>query len=164
MLLDKALALKPNDPDIHEQMGDTLVLLDKLEPAMASYRKAMALDPSRARLGLTIGELQMRRRDIKGALATYRAALEADPHLIGANYLIGKALDESGKASQAAHYYELAIEEEPTNPLPYRALGYYFKGIGKSVRAVAAFQGYLAHKPDADDKDVITEEIGFLKH
>jgi hypothetical protein len=28
---------------------------------------------------------------------------------------------------------------------------------------VGAFQTYLKKKPDADDKDVITEEIGFLK-
>jgi tetratricopeptide (TPR) repeat protein len=159
----KATELQPIFPDAWEQLGNVLVTMEDLRGAVSAYEKALQQDATRQRLGLTIGELQVRLKDYKAAIQTYTAALKNDPKLVGAYYLIGRAYDLSGKAGEAAKFYEKATVEDPTNPVPYKYLGYYYKGIGRGSRALVAFQTYIKRKPDADDKDVVQEEIGFLK-
>jgi tetratricopeptide (TPR) repeat protein len=159
----RATELQPIYPEAWEQLGNVLVMMEDLRGAVAAYQKALLQDTTRQRLGLTIGELQVRLKDYKGAIQSYSAALKNDPKLVGAYYLIGRAYDLSGKAGEAAKFYEKATVEDPTNPSPYKFLGYYYKGIGRGSRALVAFQTYLKRRPDADDKDVVQEEIGFLK-
>jgi tetratricopeptide (TPR) repeat protein len=68
-----------------------------------------------------------------------------------------------GKTKDAVTYYRQAIDKDPKGPLAYRALGYYYKAAGDSKRATESFNKYLELKPDADDKETVKEEIGFLK-
>jgi tetratricopeptide (TPR) repeat protein len=159
----KAIELQPTYPEAWELLGNTLVGMEDLRGAIVAYEKSKQQDPSRQRLALTIGDLQIRIKDYHGALASYLDALKNDPKLVGAYYLIGRAYDLQGKAGEAAKYYEKATIEDVQNPMPYKYLGYYYKALGRNSRALAAFQTYLKRKPDADDKDVILEEIGFLK-
>ena len=112
---------------------------------------------------LEIGQVQVRQKDYAEALKSYKAALAHNPPYVEAYYLMARALDESGKSKDAVKFYELAAKLDTQNAMPYRYLGYYFKSLGQGKKAVSAFQTYLAKKPDADDKDVITEELGFLK-
>ena len=76
---------------------------------------------------------------------------------------MARALDEWGKAKDAVKFYELATKLDPQNAMPYKYLGFHYKTINDRKKAIVAFQTYLKKKPDAEDKDVITEEIGFLK-
>jgi tetratricopeptide (TPR) repeat protein len=112
---------------------------------------------------LEIGQLEVRGKSYSEAVKTYQKALDAKPPLPEAYYLIARALDEEGKAKDAAKYYELATKADPDNPQPYKYLGYFYKGAGQAGKAKAAFQAYLKRKPDAEDKDVVAEEISFLK-
>ncbi len=159
----KAIELRPVFPDAWEQLGNTLVVLGEIRAAIGAYRKSVEQDPSRQRLALTIGDLQVRIKDYTGALATYLEAIKRDPKLVSAYYLVARAYDLAGKSSEAVKYYEKATVLDPQNAMPYKYLGYYYKGLGRNARAMSAFQAYLKRKPDADDKDVVQEEMGYLK-
>ncbi len=161
---DKSLALQPGSAESQQLRGQTLAAMSRLSLAIDAYQKALQLDPSRTPVLLEIGQLQVRQKAYSEAVKSYQKALDAKPPLAEAYYLIARALDEEGKAKDAAKYYELATKADSNNPLPYKYLGYYYKGAGQAAKAKAAFQAYLKKKPDADDKDVVAEEIGFLKH
>jgi tetratricopeptide (TPR) repeat protein len=161
--LMKATELQPIYPEAWEELGNTEVAMGDYRSGIAALQKSRAQDPTRQRLGLAIGDLQVRLKDYNGALASYSEALKNDPKLVGAYYLMGRAYDLAGKANEAAKYYEKATVEDPDNAMPYKYLGYYYKGVGRNRQALASFQTYLKRKPDADDKDVVQEEIGYLK-
>jgi predicted Zn finger-like uncharacterized protein len=161
---NKALALQPGSAESQQLRGQTLAAMSRIAPAIDAYQKALQLDASRTGVLLEIGQLQVREKAYSEAVKTYQKALDAKPSLPEAYYLTARALDEEGKAKDAAKYYELATRADPGNALPYKYLGYYYKGAGQAGKAKAAFEAYLKKKPDAEDKDVVAEEIGFLKH
>lgn len=161
---DRAAALQPGSAETQQLRGQVLAALDSLKPAIAAYQKALDLDPSRLALLLEIGQLQVRQKEYAAALKTYKRVLEANPPLVEAYYLTGRALDEAGKGRAAVTYYELATKTDPENAMPFKYLGYYYKSMGQSAKATALFEAYLKKRPDAEDKEVILEEIGFLKH
>jgi len=161
---DKSLALQPGSAESQQLRGQTLTAMSRITPAIDAYQKALQLDPSRTPVLLEIGQLQVREKAYSEAVKTYQEALDAKPSLPEAYYLIARALDEEGKAKEAAKYYELATKADPSNALPYKYLGYYYKGAGQAGKAKTAFEAYLKKKPEAEDKDVVEEEINFLKH
>jgi cellulose synthase operon protein C len=160
---DKSVTLQPSSAESQQLRGQTLAAMSRLSPAIDAYQKALQLDPSRTPVLLEVGQLQVRAKSYAEAVKTYQKALDAKPPLPEAYYLIARALDEEGKAKDAAKYYELATKADPNNPLPYKYLGYYYKGASQAAKAKAAFQAYLKKKPDAEDKEVVAEEISFLK-
>ncbi len=161
--LDKSAELDPSSADTQELRGEALSLSKAFPAAVEAYRKAMVLDPRRAALLLEIGQVQVREKSYADATKSYKAALDHDPPFVEANYLMARAFDEWGKTKDAVKYYELATKLEPQNAMPYRYLGFHFKATNQVKKALTAFQTYLKKKPDADDKEVIAEEIGFLK-
>jgi cellulose synthase operon protein C len=158
-----ALKFRPEFADAEQDMGNVQAQLGNDDQAMAAYAKAMTLDPTRARLAIPIGDLQAKNKKFKAAIESYKLALDKDATLVQAYFLIGRSFEEMGKTKDAVTYYRQAIDKDPKGPLAYRALGYYYKAAGDSKRATESFNKYLELKPDADDKETVKEEIGFLK-
>jgi hypothetical protein len=51
---------------------------------------------------------------------------------------LGQAFDERGERKKAAAQYTLAVQHDPTNPVPYRQLGFAAKERYKNAEAVGA--------------------------
>ncbi|MHB1845087.1 MAG: tetratricopeptide repeat protein [Deltaproteobacteria bacterium] len=160
---EQALSLRSEFPDALQQLALVEAQQGDDVDAIASYEKAMSQDPHRSALALAIGDLEAKDKQFRKAVSSYQGALDRDPSLVQAYFLIGRALDEDGRGKEAARFYDKAVEHEPKNPLPYKYLGYFYKGVGKTELAIENFKKYLELKPDAEDKDVVAEEIGFLK-
>jgi len=69
------------------------------------------------------------------------------------------AADKADKAQKALERYERAAELDPTFPDPFRQLGFLYYQQKDNERAKAAFQKYLALKPDAPDAGRIKEYL-----
>ena len=69
------------------------------------------------------------------------------------------AADKADKAQKALERYERAAELDPTFPDPFRQLGFLYYQQQDNERAKAAFQKYLALKPDAPDAGRIKEYL-----
>ena len=69
------------------------------------------------------------------------------------------AADKADKAQKALERYERAAELDPAFPDPFRQLGFLYYQQKDNERAKAAFQKYLALKPDAPDAGRIKEYL-----
>jgi predicted Zn-dependent protease len=67
--------------------------------------------------------------------------------------------DGADKAQRALERYERAAQLDPTFPDPFRQLGFLYYQQKETARAKAAFQQYLALRPDAPDAARIKEYL-----
>jgi Tfp pilus assembly protein PilF/SAM-dependent methyltransferase len=108
-----ALALKPDDPDTCNNMGNALAALGRLDEAEASFRKAITLAPRHASAHCGLGMMLGRQGHQDEAMACYRTALSFDPHHAGALVQLGNAHWESGALGHAEALLVRALAARP---------------------------------------------------
>jgi predicted Zn-dependent protease len=145
--------LHPDDPEIHEALGDLLLRQSELEAAKAELETALRLNPSAARTLYLLGSLYVSQRKPADAIPYLEAALHYDPTLIEARPVLGKAYLKVGKPDLAASELEQSAEIDRYGDLHYLLYQAYRDG-GKpklAARALARSQE-LRRKSAAEDQ------------
>ena len=100
-LIMKALAIKPDYVDAHNNLGIAFKNLGKLDEAIASYHKVLTIKPdyveTHNNLGIALQELGR----LDEAVASYHKALAIKPDYAEAHSNLGSALHEQGKPEDA---------------------------------------------------------------
>jgi tetratricopeptide (TPR) repeat protein len=100
--LEKALAIYPNLPYAHNQLGLRDAALKDYDKALDEFSKALTLKPDyRLALDNTATVLSLQRRYDKAELAA-RHALEIEPDAPVSQYILGTTLVQQGKYSDEA--------------------------------------------------------------
>ncbi len=98
-LLEEAVRLRPDDPDIHFQRGDFQLAVGELANARQCYLAALALRPDSAELLSNLGHVQGREGDAEAAIASFDRALQIDPGHFAAHSNLLWALSFQGNDS-----------------------------------------------------------------
>jgi Flp pilus assembly protein TadD len=111
----RILSIKPDLPEIHNNLGRALAELGKLEAAAAAYRRAIKLKPNNPEAlcnwALTLVDLEC----LDEAEAKYRRAIAVNPGFAGAYNNLGLLLKERGRLTEARLAFEQAIRLAPRN-------------------------------------------------
>ena len=95
---NKALLIKPDFAEAHNNIGAAFQSQGKFEEASAAYNKALLIKPDYARahynLGITLQELGR----LEEAVASYRKAIALIPDYAEAHYNLGNTLQELGRS------------------------------------------------------------------
>ncbi len=97
-----ALALRPNEPELHEALGE--LYLDHHSDDAAAEREleqALTLDPSRTRALYLLGRLFVQTKDSDKALPYLERALRLQPDFVQANSLLGTVYVRLGRFADA---------------------------------------------------------------
>jgi tetratricopeptide (TPR) repeat protein len=101
----RAVAILPNDAEVHSNLGIAFKELGRLEEAEANYRKAIAIKPdfadAHSNLGTTLKELGR----LEEANESYRKAISLKPDDEVAQYNLGILYSEQGKYKQASELF-----------------------------------------------------------
>jgi Tfp pilus assembly protein PilF len=109
----RALALKPELADAHNNFAALLARQGKIDEAVAHFRQALAADPTRAGVHDNLGKILADRGEVDDALAHFREALEFHPDDAEAHYQMAVALDRRGQGGEAAVHYRQAVALRP---------------------------------------------------
>lgn len=94
----KVLALAPNDPSLHNNLGHLYGDMGKADEAMAEFKKAADLDPNHASsYYYNLGAILVNKGDMDNAAVALKKATDLDPNSSMAWYWYGMAL--LGKAT-----------------------------------------------------------------
>ncbi len=142
------LAKKPDDANIHFQLGYAYTALQKSADAKAEYEKAIALDPKMAPAYLNLG-LTLLDSDPAGAVEPLQKAVELSPNQAEPKYFLGVALERSGKPALAIEQYQAAEKLDEKHFETRLALGRTLLKSNQPGKAESEFRTALALRPDS---------------
>jgi tetratricopeptide (TPR) repeat protein len=144
----KALAIKPDFAEAHNNLGSALRGLGKLDEAVASYHKALAIKPDFAEAHSSLGNAFQDLGQLEDAVASHHKALAIKPDFAGAHNNLGNVLQDLGKLDEAVASYQKALAIKPNFALAHNNLGNVLQGLGQLEDAAASYNKALAIKPD----------------
>ena len=112
-LYHQALEVKPDDAQIHLQLGNTLVRQNRLSDAIASYQTALHYHPDNFEIHLELGKALEKEKKWDEAIAAYRRAIELNPNYSWSHKHLGDILAERGQHDEASISYRHALQLQP---------------------------------------------------
>ncbi|HUA64041.1 MAG TPA: carboxypeptidase regulatory-like domain-containing protein [Verrucomicrobiae bacterium] len=123
---EKAIALKPEDPSIHNNYALALAQAKKLPEAQAELEKSVALDPTTAcKAYFNLGALELNAHQDDAAMEAFKKAVAGDAKCAEAYYYIGTGLMNKATvgsdgsvvyAPGTAEAFQQYLEVAPTGP------------------------------------------------
>ncbi|WP_333299216.1 AMP-binding protein [Microcoleus sp. AT13-A6] len=112
-LYHQALEVKPDDAQIHLQLGNALVRQNHFDDAIASYQTALQFHPDNFEIHLELGKVLEKEKKWDEAIASYRRAIELNPDYSRLHKHLGDILAERGQINEASTCYRRALQLEP---------------------------------------------------
>ncbi|OGA49728.1 MAG: hypothetical protein A3G25_05310 [Betaproteobacteria bacterium RIFCSPLOWO2_12_FULL_63_13] len=145
---NKALKLKPDYAEAHNNLGNALKNLGQLDDAAGSYRRALRIRPHYAKAYSNLGVAMSDLRQLDEAVASYRRALQIKPDLAEAHSNLGDALRDLGQLDDAVASYRRALQIKPDLAEAHSNLGHALSELGQLDDAVASCRRALQIRPD----------------
>jgi tetratricopeptide (TPR) repeat protein len=114
-LIDRAIALDPNEPSYHASLAEVHWALGRRDLAVESCRKSLALKPDQPEVLCNLGATLVEQDDLEAAIACFRAAIGLAPSFFAAHNNLGNALQLRGERVEAIQHLRIAIAINPSS-------------------------------------------------
>jgi tetratricopeptide (TPR) repeat protein len=143
------LAKKPDDANIHFQLGYAYTALQRPVDAKGEYKKAIDLDPDDPKMAAAYQNLGLTLipTDPAAAIEPLQHAVELTPEDARTKWLLGVALEASGKFALALEQFEAAEKLDDKDPDIHNSLGFGLLRAGRVADAEAQFRASQALLP-----------------
>jgi superkiller protein 3 len=145
--LTAAVALRPDCPGAHLNLGIALAVGGQMDESIACSQKAIALDPNLAGAHLNLGLALSRKGEVDEAIECYRKAIALDPKLAGAHNNLGTALLDKGEVDEAIACLRQAVALAPGLASVHNNLGNALALKGEVDEAIECYQKAIALDP-----------------
>lgn len=112
-VLSQALALDPEQAQVHTTLGDVLRQLGQLTEAIEHCRRAIRIDPGLAAAHSNLGNALLESGRIEEAEANYRRALSLDPDRPEVYSNLAKLLLDAGRVDESIESAQWALRLAP---------------------------------------------------
>jgi protein O-GlcNAc transferase len=147
-LLKRAVSLKPDVAEAHNDLGNVLGAHGKFAEAAACFERAAVLKPEFAdahyNRGLALGNLGR----FAEAAECFQRALALNPQSALAHVHLGHALRAQGKREDAVVHYRRAAALMPNSAGAHNNLANALMELGQTDEAIAHFDRAIALAPD----------------
>lgn len=133
------LAKRPDDANVHFQLGYAYTSLERMAEARKQYEQATALDPKMGAAYLNLG-LTLLDSEPRAAIEPLKKATELLPLQAEPKYVLGTAYERSGNAAQAIAEYREAVQLDAKNVDVHVALGRVLLAAKRAAEAESEFR------------------------
>jgi protein O-GlcNAc transferase len=165
-LLARAVAIEPNYPEGHNDLGVVLTTQGKIAEAAACFERAVILRPNYAEAHNNLGSALSQLGKLADAIGCFDRALAINPNLAAAHIYLGNSLRAQGKIGEAVAHYERALSIDPNLAMAHYNLGAVFKEQGRIDKAVKHYRHTIAFMPSFaeahNNLGTALEELGQL--
>lgn len=148
--IDRAIALAPDNADLHLARAGVLVGSRRNEDAQAALSQATVLDPNQFTAYLIQGQLALGRGDLDDAERLARLAARVAPDHPQLAAINGMVMLRRGDADGALKVVTAAMNVAPDDVQLRYALGFIHMGLGHWAFAEQAFRGVVEKVPGSD--------------
>jgi Flp pilus assembly protein TadD len=159
---EKALEIKPDDPEALNSIGQILDRQGDITGAIARFEKAISIAPDRWAYHFNLGHAVGRQGDWTRAADEYREAVRLFPDDYATQFNLASALQRAGDPESAIPEFEKAIRLAPAEASFHLALGNSLQSVGRLPEARKAFETYLQMEPSAPDAGKVKAHVETL--
>ena len=141
-------AKRPTNARAHNNLGQALYRLGRVDEALASYQRALALQPTYPETHYNIGVALGSRGDDAGAVQSYLAALRWAPAYVEAHNNLGSALVRLDRWPEALPHFERALELRPDFAEARGNLGNALLQAGRREEAIEQLRWVVTRLPE----------------
>jgi tetratricopeptide (TPR) repeat protein/serine/threonine protein kinase len=143
-----ALALRPQSPGAHLNLGAALQDQGRLDEAIAEYQEAVRLEKDYAEAHLNLGNALWARGRLDEAIAACQEPIRLKKDLPDAHAVLGNALRDKGRVDEAIAEFREAIRLNKAYPYGHYGLGNALRDKGLRDEAIAEFREAIRLKKD----------------
>ena len=144
----RAIALKPNFAEAHNNLGNTLNNLGNLQEAEASFKYAIKLEPNYAEAYNNLGNTLKDLGKLQEAEASFKYAIKLEPNNAEPHSNLGIVLEKHGKFEEAETSNRKAIELNPNSAKAHNNLGVVLEKFGRIEQAEASYKQAIELEPN----------------
>jgi len=157
--MQKAIASRPADAEVHNNLGVVLKDMGRLSDAEDSIRRALELKPDYAEAHKNLGNILMENGRLSEAEASYRRALDLRPDYAEVHSDLGATLNDQGRLSEAEANCRRALQIKPDLAEACFNLGATLGDQGRLDEAETSYRRALEIKPDFAEALVAIGEL-----
>lgn len=147
-IMAELVALSPETPSFHAQLGSAWVELGNIEEGVGQLAMAVELAPGSASLHYELGDVLQSQGYTVGARREFEATLALAPDMAAAHVGMGNVLRAEGRSDLAAGRYTEAIRLRPGYAEAHFNLAQTFRDRGVLDRAIEQFRLAAEHRPN----------------
>ena len=144
-----ALVIKPNDPDILNNLGNAYFQRGELALALDSFGSALHFRPDFAEVFYNLGLTFKRLGDSSSSIKSYKSALNLNPNFAEAHYNLGVEYQESNELPAAISSYNSAIHILPGYLEAHINLANIYQQVGNYDAALLSYKSALILNPNS---------------
>jgi len=157
-----ALSGNPDDADVLNNLGQTLVRLNKAGEAVPRFERAIVLAPDKASFHFNLGHAMGLLGQWDRAIAEYRVAVRLVPDDPAARYNLGVALQKKGDHQAAIAELQRAADLSPDEASFHLSLARSLEEVGRPADAAREYEIYLEKAPSAPDAESLRAHLKTL--
>jgi tetratricopeptide (TPR) repeat protein/tRNA A-37 threonylcarbamoyl transferase component Bud32 len=146
--LNIAVALRPQSPGAHLNLGMALMHKGQVDDAIAEFREALRIKEDYAVAHYHLGNMLREKGRLDEAISELRQALAIKKDYPEAHNTLGSALWAKGQLDEAISECRQALALQKNQPEAWNNLGIALYAKGQLDEAIAAFRQALALKKD----------------
>jgi len=148
----KALALDPDDPRAHDNLGVALAETGKVDEAITEYRKSLELNPGSSHTNNNLGSALAEKGLLDEAFQHFQTAVDLNPDNPSAQINLGNALSLVKKqTNEALIHLRKGVELDPDSASGQNDLGIALAHTNELDESVVHIQKAVALAPDSAD-------------
>ena len=149
-LLQEALAIKSDAPDLHYNLATVAFQLEDLPAAAHHFKEVTRLDPLRAGAYINLGAVLNLLDRLDEAIEMLRRGLQLDPHRAEGYYNLGLVHRRKGQKDLALQAYREAVRVNPRMADAHFNMANLFMDKELYGQALAAYKQALQMRPNWD--------------
>ncbi len=147
----RAIALKPEEPLYHYNLGNLLQAVQRQEAAITCYKAALKWRPGFSEAHFNLGRLLLKLGHRSEALEVLQQGLHLNPAEAQLYALMGTALQAEGRINEAEDHFIHALELQPDLATIHGELGRLRHADGRLEEAAASYREALRLAPERAD-------------
>lgn len=159
---EQAIARNPDDAEALNNLGQSLVRLNRVSEAVPRFERAVVLSPNKSPFHFNLAHAVGLLGQWDRAIAEYRTAVRLFPDDYVAQYNLGSALHKKGDDQAAIPEFQRAIELAPGEASFHLSLGTSLEQVGRAADAAREYEIYLEMAPTAPDAEKLRAHVRAL--
>ena len=124
---------------------------NKIDEAIAAFKKLLRLQPKNVAVLSNLGVLYVQQQQPQTAIKYFTQAIKINPNYVQAYTNLGQLYQDTGQSKKAIGYLQKAIELDHNCVTAYYNLGNVYKHLEKLPRAIASYQRAIELQPNHSD-------------